>query len=76
MTIIACSNSHMLEEKKKKKEKKELGSMQLYYIVIQQVSSVTRASSPQSFDQCQSVSLVDRTCKVACAEARRQLYIF
>jgi hypothetical protein len=65
MTIIACSNSHMLEEKKKnKKEKKELGSMQyIYYIVIQQVSSVTRASSPQSFDQCQSVSLVDRTCK-------------
>jgi hypothetical protein len=35
----------------------------IYYIVIQQVSSVTRASSPQSFDQCQSVSLVDRTCK-------------
>jgi len=54
----------MLEEKRNKKEKKELGSMQyIYYIVIQQVSSVTRASSPQSFDQCQSVSLVDRTCK-------------
>jgi hypothetical protein len=26
--IIACSNSHVLEEKKKKKENKELGSMQ------------------------------------------------